>query len=71
MWGIGLGTEKADLNAIPMGGNSDSWVLCSDGSLRHNKEEMHRITQLPQEGDTIVCGIVINLMQKITKKLII
>nr|CAG4638089.1 EOG090X0EPP [Chydorus sphaericus] len=53
VWGIGLGTEKADLNAIPMGGNSDSWVLCSDGSLRHNKEEMHRITQLPQEGDTI------------------
>ena len=54
VWGIGLGSEKADLNSIPMGNDVDSWVLCSDGYLRHNKEEMHRITQLPQEGDTIV-----------------
>lgn len=53
VWGIGLGSEKADLNTIPMGNDADSWVLCSDGYLRHNKEEMHRITQLPQEGDTI------------------
>ena len=54
VWGIGLGSEKADLNVIPMGNDADSWVMCSDGYLRHNKEEMHRITQLPQEGDTIV-----------------
>ena len=54
MWGLGLATLKADLNATPMGNNSDSWVLCSDGNLRHNKEEMHRITQTIQEGDTIV-----------------
>lgn len=37
-----------------MGNDADSWVLCSDGYLRHNKEEMHHIAQLPQEGDTIV-----------------
>jgi len=53
VWGLGLATLKADLNATPMGNNSDSWVLCSDGNLRHNKEEMHRITQTIQEGDTI------------------
>lgn len=56
VWGIGLGSEKADLNSVPMGNDAESWVLCSDGYLRHNKEEMHRITQLPQEGDTIVCS---------------
>lgn len=43
-----------------MGNDTDSWVMCSDGYLRHNKEETHHITQLPQEGDTIVrlynCG---------------
>ena len=49
-----LATLKADLNTTPMGNNSDSWVLCSDGNLRHNKEEMHRITQTIQEGDIIV-----------------
>nr|SVE73853.1 EOG090X0EPP [Daphnia atkinsoni] len=53
IWGIGLGSEKADLNTVPMGSDADSWVLCSDGYLRHNKEEMHHIAQLPQEGDTI------------------
>nr|CAG4636558.1 EOG090X0EPP [Eubosmina coregoni]SVE70093.1 EOG090X0EPP [Eubosmina coregoni] len=52
VWSVGLGTEKADLNNV-LGGDADSWVLCSDGSLRHKNEEMHRITQLPQEGDTI------------------
>lgn len=54
VWGIGLGSEKADMNTVPMGNDADSWVMCSDGYLRHNKEEMHRITQIPQEGDTIV-----------------
>lgn len=54
VWGLGLATLKADLNTTPMGNNSDSWVLCSDGNLRHNKEEMHRITQTIQEGDIIV-----------------
>nr|CAG4643539.1 EOG090X0EPP [Ilyocryptus agilis] len=53
VWGIGLASEKVNLNFIPMGSDSDSWMLCSDGYLRHNKEEMHRITQIPQEGDTI------------------
>nr|SVE80999.1 EOG090X0EPP [Daphnia magna]SVE82760.1 EOG090X0EPP [Daphnia magna] len=53
IWGIGLGSEKADLNTVPMGNDTDSWVMCSDGYLRHNKEETHHITQLPQEGDTI------------------
>ena len=37
-----------------MGNDAESWMLCSDGSLRHNKEELHHITQLPQEGDTVV-----------------
>ena len=51
---MGLATSKADLNKVPLGNNSDSWVLCSDGNLRHNNEEMHRITQTIQEGDIIV-----------------
>ena len=54
MWGLGLANEKADLNVVPMGGNIDSWVLCHDGCLRHNNEELHHITPLPQEGDIIV-----------------
>ena len=54
VWGLGLANEKADLNVVPMGGNIDSWVLCHDGCLRHNNEELHHITPLPQEGDIIV-----------------
>nr|CAG4648285.1 EOG090X0EPP [Moina brachiata]SVE93292.1 EOG090X0EPP [Moina brachiata] len=53
IWGLGLATGKADLNKVPLGNDPDSWVLCSDGYLRHNKEELHHITQIPQEGDTI------------------
>lgn len=49
-----MATGKADLSKVPLGSDPDSWVLCSDGYLRHNKEELHHITQIPQEGDTIV-----------------
>nr|CAG4638771.1 EOG090X0EPP [Cyclestheria hislopi] len=53
VWGIGLGTEKANLNSIPMGCDPESWMLCSDGVFRHNKEGLIHVTQVPQEGDTI------------------
>nr|CAG4644347.1 EOG090X0EPP [Lepidurus arcticus] len=53
IWGVGVATEKTNLNQVPMGNDSDSWVLSSDGVVRHSKEELHKVSDLPQEGDVI------------------
>lgn len=54
MWGVGLATQKVDLNKVPLGNDSESWVLCYDGVLRHNNEEKGKVPEIPQEGDIIV-----------------
>jgi len=52
-WGVGLATRKADLNRVPLGMDAESWVMCSDGVLRHGGEDKGKISELPQEGDVI------------------
>ena len=53
-WGVGLATKRCDLNKIPLGSNTESWVLRSDGSVVHNGIVRHRIRELPEEGDMLV-----------------
>lgn len=53
VWGIGLATQRVDLNKVPLGNDTESWVLTSDGSLRHNGEDRGKISEIPQEGDII------------------
>jgi len=55
VWGVGLATKKCDLNKVPLGNNSESWVLRSDGSVAHNGIIRHRIREVPEEGDMIAC----------------
>lgn len=53
-WGVGLATKRCDLNKIPLGNNSESWVLRSDGTVAHNGTVRHRLREIPEEGDMIV-----------------
>ncbi|KAB7506702.1 UNVERIFIED_CONTAM: hypothetical protein RMT77_010488 [Armadillidium vulgare] len=53
IWGVGISTRNANLNKVPLGDDNQSWVLCSDNSIRHNSEEKHKISVTPQEGDVI------------------
>ena len=39
VWGVGIATRNANLNKVPLGEDIHSWVLGSDGSVRHNGEE--------------------------------
>lgn len=34
--------------------DAESWAFNSDGVIRHNKEELHKVPNLAQEGDIIV-----------------
>jgi len=47
---------------VPLGADTNSWVLRHDGILSHNGEEVGRIEELPQEGDIIVSKFFIDLL---------
>lgn len=54
VWGIGLATQYTDLNTTIGGHDAESWALNSDGIIRHNRQELHKIQNPIQEGDIIV-----------------
>lgn len=55
IWGIGVATQKVNLNQIPLGRDMHSLVMRNDGALYHNNEEKNRLpaNSLPQEGDVV------------------
>ncbi|XP_012890274.1 PREDICTED: SPRY domain-containing protein 7 [Dipodomys ordii] len=58
IWGIGVATQKVNLNQIPLGRDVHSLVMRNDGALYHNNEEKNRLpaNSLPQEGDVVRGG---------------
>lgn len=56
VWGVGVATQKVNLNQIPLGQDSHSLVLRHDGSVYHNNEEKNCLpaNSVPQEGDIVV-----------------
>lgn len=56
VWGVGVATQKANLNQVPMGRDTHSLVLRQDGTVYYNNEEKNRLpaNSLPQEGDIVV-----------------
>lgn len=61
VWGIGVATQKVNLNQVPLGRDTNSLVLRHDGSVYHNNEEKNRLpaNNLPQEGDILVIVLFI------------
>uniref|UniRef100_A0A8C0S115 SPRY domain-containing protein 7 n=1 Tax=Canis lupus familiaris TaxID=9615 RepID=A0A8C0S115_CANLF len=55
IWGVGVATQKVNLNQIPLGRDVHSLVMRNDGALYHNNEEKNRLpaNSLPQEGDVV------------------
>ncbi|XP_014210422.1 SPRY domain-containing protein 7 [Copidosoma floridanum] len=53
IWGIGIATKLTNLNTAVGGTDNESWALNSDGVIRHNKQELHKIQSKAQEGDII------------------
>lgn len=60
IWGVGVATQKVNLNQIPLGRDVHSLVMRNDGALYHNNEEKNRLpaNSLPQEGDVVVSFLV-------------
>lgn len=54
IWAIGLATRSTDLSIAIGGNDTESWAFNSDGIIRHNQQEIHKIQSTVQEGDIIV-----------------
>jgi hypothetical protein len=52
-WGVGLATRKVDLNKVPLGNDSESWVLRQDGCVYSDNSIRFRASQTVDEGDII------------------
>lgn len=54
-FGIGLAAAAVDLNRVPLGDDDKSWVLRSDGTVRHSGQTLFQLpdTQVLHEGDVI------------------
>ncbi|CAG2229158.1 SPRY domain-containing protein 7 [Mytilus edulis] len=53
VWGVGLATKRCNVNAVPLGQDSDSWVVNHDAVMYHNKEQKGTMSQSLNEGDTL------------------
>ncbi|XP_029458688.1 SPRY domain-containing protein 7 [Rhinatrema bivittatum] len=55
IWGVGVATQKANLNQVPLGRDIHSLVMRNDGAIYYNNEEKSRLpaNSLPQEGDVV------------------
>lgn len=53
IWAVGLATRSSDLNTAIGGNDTESWALNSDGIIRHNQQELHKVQNLGQDGNII------------------
>jgi len=53
IWGIGLATSNANLSTVPLGIDSQSWVLRQDGNIVNENQIIHSLTEEIQESDVI------------------
>ncbi len=53
-FGVGLATNKVNFNKVPLGTDSEAWVLRNDGSIYSNNVKKFQVSQTIDEGDVIV-----------------
>jgi len=61
-FGVGLATRKVNLNSVPLGTDSESWVLRNDGCIYYNNVSKFQISQTIDEGDVIVRALYLYLL---------
>lgn len=55
IFGVGLATNKTNLNTVPLGLDKYSWILRGDGSIFHDNKKLYQLpeTLVISEGDII------------------
>lgn len=52
-----MASSSVQLDTVPMGMCSESWVLRDGGTVYHNGEEVAKAKEVPQEGDIVVSEV--------------
>lgn len=53
-WGIGLATRRANLSKVPMGTDTESWIMDQYGQVKHDDKVLSQFRTTIDEGDVIV-----------------
>ncbi|XP_074657677.1 SPRY domain-containing protein 7-like [Tubulanus polymorphus] len=53
VWGVGVATKKCDVQKVPLGTDTESWVLRHTGFIHHGNEQIIKLSECPQEGDIV------------------
>lgn len=46
------------MNEVPLGENTESWVVRQDGAMYHDKQQKGKLPEVPQEGDVLVRSVI-------------
>ena len=60
-WGFGLALKDCNLDEIPLGNDSKSWVYTSSGSILHNGDPKYSNLKIAEEGDIMVIDSIFSL----------
>lgn len=58
VWGVGLASRRCNVNEVPLGENTESWVVRQDGAMYHDKQQKGKLPEVPQEGDVLVRSVI-------------
>ena len=61
LWGVGLASRKVDLNKVPLGNDSESWVLRNDACIYSSNVVKFKSPHPIDEGDVIVRYYFLNI----------
>ncbi|XP_049887161.1 SPRY domain-containing protein 7 [Pectinophora gossypiella] len=49
VWAVGVATRETDLNRVHGGMDKESWCLNSDGTVRHDNNELYHLSSAPRD----------------------
>lgn len=61
VWGVGLATKRCNLNNVPLGQDSESWVVTHEAIMYHNMQQKGALRHCLNEGD--ILGITYDHVQ--------
>lgn len=53
-WGLGLATRRINLSKVPLGTDSEAWIMDQYGQVKHDNKVLSQFRTTIEEGDVVV-----------------
>jgi hypothetical protein len=63
---LGLGTRRINLSKVPLGTDSETWIMDQYGQVKHENKVISQFRTNIEEGDVVV-SIISNSIKRIFK----